>query len=70
VPTVVDSATLVYDALAQAGMTEDEVADDLRRVMENGRSFVVSPRDSDRITELTCILLARALDRAFGVGDI
>lgn len=70
VPTVVDSATLVYDALAQAGMTEDEVDDDLRRVLENGRSFVVSPRDSDRITELTCILLARALDRAFGVGDI
>lgn len=70
VPTVVDSATLVYDALGQAGIHDDHMGDELKKVLENGRSFVVSPRDSDRITELTCVLLAKAIDRAFGVGEI
>lgn len=70
VPTVVDSTTLVYDALAQAGMTEGDFTPALREVLANGRSFVVSPRDSDRITELTCVLLARALDRAFGIEGL
>lgn len=70
VPTVVDSATLVLDALARAGMDTESLPDDLLTVLESGRSFVVSPRDSDRMVELTCRLLARALDMAFGVGNI
>ena len=45
VPTVVDSATLVYDALAKADVGEDEISPALRKVLENGRSFVVSPKD-------------------------
>ena len=67
VPTVVDSATLVLDALTQAGMATDALPDDLVAVLESGRSFIVSPRDSDRMVELTCRLLACALDVAFGV---
>lgn len=70
VPTVVDSTTLVYDALEQAGMTEEDLTPALKDVLEKGRSFVVSPRDSDRVTELTSILLARALDRAFGIEGL
>ena len=70
VPTVVDSATLVLDALARAGMDTETLPDDLLAVLESGRSFIVSPRDSDRMVELTCRLLARALDMAFGVGNI
>ncbi len=67
VPTVVDSATLVLDAWERAGMDIREIPDALQAVLESGRSFIVSPRDSDRMVELTCILLARALDAAFGV---
>ena len=67
VPTVVDSATLVLDALARAGMDLDTLPDDLHAVLESGRSFIVSPRDSDRMVELTCRMLSRALDLAFGV---
>lgn len=70
VPTVVDSATLVYDALEQAGIREQEMSDALKDVLNHGRSFVVSPRDSDRITEITCRILAHALNHAFGVGDM
>ena len=70
VPTVVDSATLVLDALARAGMEAEALPDELLSVLESGRSFIVSPRDSDRMVKLTCRLLARALDMAFGVGNI
>ena len=67
IPTVVDSATLIYDALEKAGMTSP-VPSALEAVLENGRSFVVSPKDSDCITEISCRLLAKAIDHAFGVG--
>ena len=70
VPTVVDSATLVYDALTKANGAEREVSQDLQRVLEEGRSFVVSPKDCDRITEIACRVLAGAIDLAFGVGEL
>ena len=69
VPTVVDSSTLVWDALERAGMTEGALPDALGEVLESGRSFIVSPRDCDEMVELTCRLLAKALDIAFGVGE-
>lgn len=67
VPTVVDSATLVLDALEKAGVEVGEADPSLMRVLESGRSFVVSPSDCDRVVRLTCRLLARALDMAFGI---
>ena len=66
VPTVVDSATLVYDALQEAGMEKVDSA--LQRVLENRRSFFVSPKESDVITELVSRILAQAINLAF-VGD-
>ena len=69
VPTVVDSSTLVWDALEKAGMTGEALPDALTEVLESGRSFIVSPRDCDEMVELTCRLLAKALDIAFGVGE-
>ena len=69
VPTVVDSSTLVWDALAQAGMTERELPAPLAEVLTRGRSFIVSPKDCDEMVELTSRLLAKALDKAFGVGE-
>ena len=70
VPTVVDSSTLVWDALERAGMTDGGIPPALEEVLETGRSFIVSPKDSDEVVELTCRLLARGLDLAFGVGEI
>ena len=63
VPTVVDSATLVYDALEKAGITD--VGDSLRKVLDNGRGFFVSPKESDVIADSVGHLLARSLDSAF-----
>jgi len=62
-PTVVNSATLVIDALELAGI--DEISDKLNGVLENGKSFFVSLKESDvAVTELAH-LIARALNRSF-----
>lgn len=62
IPTVVDSSTLVYDALRQAGI--DDVDERLRQILENGRRFYVSPKESDLITARTALLVAHAINRA------
>lgn len=66
VPTVVNSATLVYDALRRAGI--DEIRPELRQVLENGRSFFVSPKESDVITDRVSDLIAQAVDLAFTIA--
>lgn len=66
IPTVVDSSTLVYDALRRAGI--GEVDDALRRVLENGRRFYVSPKESDLIACSTARLLAESIEMAFSLA--
>ena len=67
VPTVVDSATLVYDALRQAGI--GEISGALREVLENNRRFFVSPKESDYITAQTAALLCDAIEQAFSLEE-
>ena len=71
VPTVVDSSTLVWDALEKAGMVggddDKQPPSELVDVLEQGRSFLVSPKNSDDVVETYCRLLALSLNRAFGV---
>ncbi len=61
VPTVVDSATLVWDALSDAGI--DSPSEALIRVLEEGRGYIVSPRESDQIAASVAALLAAAINR-------
>lgn len=63
VPTVVDSATLVYDALGRAGI--EETSEELERVLENSRSFFVSLKESDVAVSESARLLANAINYAF-----
>lgn len=67
VPTVVDSSTLVWDALDKAGIKE--VSPTMEEVLNNGRSFFVSPKDSDKISETAAEILAAALSYAF-LGEL
>ena len=60
VPTVVNSATLVYDALTRAG--HDKFDKNLEKVLKEGESFFVSPRQSDRISDKVSSLLADAIN--------
>lgn len=63
VPTVVGSSSLVCDALREAGI--EEVSPELRRVLDNGRSFFVSPKEIDVISARVATLLSEAIDLAF-----
>ncbi len=68
VPTIVDSSTLVYDALETGGITLGDSDDELRRVLDEGRSFFVTPKDSDVVTEEMSRLIADALDLLCGTA--
>ncbi len=63
VPTIVDSSTLIYDALEQAGTKE--ISEPLREILHNGKSFFVSLRDSDIITEEVSTVLSKGINKAF-----
>lgn len=63
VPTVVNSATLVWDALSEAGIEREDPR--LKEVLEKGKSFFVSPKESDLICESIAQLFARAIGLAF-----
>lgn len=65
VPTVVDSSTLVTDALGRAGFSD--IPDELAAILESGRSYFVSPKDCDALTKSFCRLFSSAINRAFGV---
>lgn len=65
VPTVVDSSTLVCDALEKAGM--ENSLPELNDVLENGRSFFVSPKDTDIISEELSAIISSAISSAAGI---
>jgi len=63
VPTVVSSSTLVYDALEKAGITN--ISEELRSILENGRNFFVTLKESDTALEELSSLIASAVNKAF-----
>lgn len=63
IPTVVDSSTLVIDALERAGI--ENVSPELERVLNNQRSFYVTPKETDTIISELSRLCAKALGLAF-----
>ncbi len=62
IPTVVDSSTLLYDALEEGGMKPNEK---LLGILQEGQGFFVSPRQSDEVTEKGARLLADAINFSF-----
>lgn len=65
VPTVVDSSSLVYDALMRAGVAESAISPELIGVLENGKSFFVSPKEIDCITKIAASIIAEAIEGVF-----
>ena len=63
VPTVVNSSTLVYDALQKAGYSE--IDEKIENVLREGESFFVSPRQSDEISQRVSELLSGAINELF-----
>ncbi len=67
VPTVVDSATLVRDALHRAGY--GELSEELRDSLQSARRFFVAPREIDLLVKGAGLLLAESLEKAL-IGDV
>ena len=65
VPTVVDSATLVYDALFSAGIRD--IGDELCKILEEKRKLFVTPKDCDFIAKRVSSLLAMSIDKSLGI---
>lgn len=68
VPTVVDSATLIYDAVERAGI--EEIDPLLEKILENSRHFFVSPNDSDLVIDYLSDVIAFAINDAFGTSEL
>ncbi len=64
VPTVVDSATLVLDALEKAGI--DEPDERILKVLDNQKGFFVTPKETDTIVRELSRLAAKAITMSFG----
>lgn len=63
VPTVVDSSTLVFDALDGAGYNTS--SPELREKLHNGRRFFVAPKEIDLLVSSVGVLLAESVEKAF-----
>lgn len=63
VPTVISSSTLIVNAFERAGY--EDIPDALEPILENGRSFFVSPKNSDLLTNGAAELIARVFDSVF-----
>ena len=65
VPTVIESATLVYDALCRGGC--DVSGEEMRHALEKGKGYFVSPKEIDLLIGAAGALLADALEKAFSL---
>lgn len=59
VPTVVDSATLVFDALRESGISD--MPKQLSQTLHNERRYFVSPKDSDLIVDELSTVISSAI---------
>ena len=60
VPTVVDSSTLVCNALEKANI--HEISDSLEEVLNNGKSFFVSLKETDAAVQMLSRILAASIN--------
>lgn len=64
VPTVVDSSTLIYDAISAAGA--GEISKKMRDIIENGKGFFVCPKECDVSVRHLAKIISKAVNITFG----
>ena len=68
IPTVVDSATLTFDILSAAGISD--LSKDVLDSLDSIENFFVSLKEIDVIAQKSAILLSRALEYSFSTTHI
>ena len=66
IPTVIDSAALICDALMQAGICQ--VGSCMQEHLARTKGYLVAPGDIDVLIERGGELLARAISECYGIG--
>ena len=66
IPTVVDSATLLYDTLTRSGT--EELPKEFEVLLEKSRGYFVAPRECDAVTENAAHVIASAINQTFGIS--
>ena len=62
VPTVVDSSTLIYDALIRSGI--EKIPKEMTEYLERGTGYYVTPKETDAISEKVARLISEAISNA------
>ena len=67
VPTIVNSRVLVEDVLERSGFATENygLPEEIKEVLNTGKSFFVSPKDCDVLVKRSAVLLSDALTDAF-----
>ena len=65
VPTVVETGTLVRDALSRFGIGED--MPEFTELLHGGKSFFVTPKEIDLLLPILASLLADSIEKAFTI---
>ncbi len=69
VPSVVHSSSLVAEALEKAGITD--ISDSLRSVLENGKSYFVTIKETDSAVRSASEIIAKAINTVLlGIPEI
>lgn len=63
VPTVVDSSTLIYDAISSAGV--EKLSKKVSDIIENGKSFFVCPKECDVSVRHLAKIISKAVNITF-----
>jgi spore protease len=67
VPTVVDTATLIYDSLCD--YFSESIPEELLKKLESMQSSFVTPKEADIIVDNASILIANALSEVFSISE-
>lgn len=65
VPTVVNSSTLIFDALSEAGINDFD--DKTLKRLDSSENFFVTTKDCDITNERLSKILSNAINRTFGI---
>ncbi len=69
VPTVVHSSSLIAEALEKAGMTD--IPDPLQCILENGKSYFVTVKETDSAVKAASDVIAQALNTVLlGISEL
>lgn len=68
VPTVVNSSTLIFDALYDSGIRE--LDDKMVEKLENSKKFFVTTKDCDLVSRRLSCVISAALNGVFGYGTL